>query len=433
MVKLKMEEQEVLKLIEEAENKIVNLIKSGKIKEQKEEKLSSNRLMSYAKENNVKITNVIKDMTILSSYEKIALTLSLNEKITNKKIASALNMNEKEVIGIIDTATDKVIDELSKTNEKEDALKEIIKEEKEPLEKQEEPKKENKKEEKKKEEKEYVKTSLNEVLLKNKISRSDFIKNLNNLNMNDRRMVRDYFGLGLSSLSIEEMSKRYDIKAEDVNKTINGIVGSMLKKKDEKVKKDDKKEKEQSKLDKFLTVNKITKEQFMSALSGLSLEEKSIVSMYFGIGQKEKSLAEIAVLTKTNPLKVKMDLQDILKNINKAVKKKDDKKPVDNLEQLYDNARLKLSSMSKLLLTNAAFMMYLSTNPIMQNMLYTITNFNYDLDMASKMLGMTKEGVVSSLNTLSTVCYGYMADMKQNKSSGFTDDSEKEREIGRRY
>ena len=433
MVKLKMEEQEVLKLIEEAENKIVNLIKSGKIKEQKEEKLSSNRLMSYAKENNVKITNVIKDMTVLSSYEKIALILSLNEKITNKKIASALNMNEKEVIGIIDTATDKVIDELSKTNEKEDALKEIIKEEKEPLEKQEEPKKENKKEEKKKEEKENVKTSLNEVLLKNKISRSDFIKNLNNLNMNDRRMVRDYFGLGLFSLSIEEMSKRYGIKAEDVNKTINGIVGSMLKKKDEKVKKDDKKEKEQSKLDKFLTVNKITKEQFMSALSGLSLEEKSIVSMYFGIGQKEKSLAEIAVLTKTNPLKVKMDLQDILKNINNAVKKKDDKKPVDNLEQLYDNARLKLSSMSKLLLTNAAFMMYLSTNPIMQNMLYTITNFNYDLDMASKMLGMTKEGVVSSLNTLSTVCYGYMADMKQNKSSGFTDDSEKEREIGRRY
>lgn len=433
MVKLKMEEQEVLKLIEEAENKIVNLIKSGKIKEQKEEELSSNRLMSYAKENNVKITNVIKDMTALSSYEKIALTLSLNEKITNKKIASALNMNEKEVIGIIDTATDKVIDELSKTNEKEDALKEIIKEEKEPLEKQEEPKKENKKEEKKKEEKKYVKTSLNEVLLKNKISRADFIKKLNNLNMNDRRMVRDYFGLGLFSLSIEEMSKKYGIKVEDVNKTINGIVGSMLKKKDEKVKKDDKKEKEQSKLDKFLTVNKITKEQFMSALSGLSLEEKSIVSMYFGIGQKEKSLAEIAILTKTNPLKVKMDLQDILKNINKAVKKKDDKKPVDNLEQLYDNARLKLSSMSKLLLTNAAFMMYLSTNPIMQNMLYTITNFNYDLDMASKMLGMTKEGVVSSLNTLSTVCYGYMADMKQNKSSGFTDDSEKEREIGRRY
>lgn len=436
MVKLKMEEQEVLELIEEAENKIVNLIKSGKIKEQKEDELSSNRLMSYAKENNVKITNVIKDMTVLSSYEKIALTLSLNEKITNKKIASALNMNEKEVIGIIDTATDKVIDELSKTNEKEDALKEIIKEEKESLEKQEEPKKEtkkDKKEEKKKEEKKYVKTSLNEILLKNKISRADFIKKLNNLNMNDRRMVRDYFGLGMFSFSIEEMSKRYGIKVEDVNKTINGIVGSMLKKKDEKVKKDDKKEKEQSKLDKFLTVNKITKEQFMSVLSGLSLEDKNIVSMYFGIGQKEKSLAEIAVLTKTNPLKVKMDLQDILKNINKTVKKKDDKKPVDNLEQLYDNARIKLSSMSKLLLTNAAFMMYLSTNPIMQNMLYTITNFNYDLDMASKMLGMTKEGVVSSLNTLSTVCYGYMADMKQNKSSGFTDDSEKEREIGRRY
>lgn len=429
MVKLKMEEEEVLELIEEAENKIVNLIKSGKIKEQKDEELSSNRLSSYAKENNVKMTDVIKDMVILSSYEKIALTLSLNEKITNKKIASALNMNEKEVIGIIDTATDKVIDELSKTNEKEDALKKVIKEENKPLEKKEEPKKENKK----KEEKKYVKTSLNEVLLKNKISKSDFIKNLNNLNMSDRRMVRDYFGLGMFSLSIEEMSKRYGIKAEDVNKTINGIVGSMLKKNDsKKSKKEDKKEKEQSKLDKFLTVNKITKEQFMIALGGLSLEEKNIVSMYFGIGQKERNLAEIAILTKTQAIKVKMDLQDILKNINKTVKNKDDKKTVDDLEQLYNNAKLKLSSMSKPLLTNASFMTFLSTNSIMQNMLYTIINFNYNLDMASKILGMTKEEVVSGLNTLSNVCYGYMSDMKQSKSSGFTDD-DNEKEIGRRY
>ena len=436
MVKLKMKEEEVLELIEEAENKIVNLIKSDKIKEQKDEELSSNRLSSYAKENNLKMTDVIKDMVILSSYEKIALTLSLNEKITNKKIASALNIDEKKVSGIIDVATDKVIDELSKTKEKEDAPKEIIKEEKESLEKQEEPKKEtkkDKKEENKKQEKKYVKTSLNDVLLKNKISKSDFIEKLKNLNMSDRRMVRDYFGLGMFSLSIEEMSKKYGIKTEDVNKTINGIVGSMLKKKDHKKEEDKKEEKEQSKLDKFLTINKITKEQFMTALSGLSLEEKTIVSMYFGIGQKERSLIEIAALTKTKALKVKMDLQDILKNINKTVKQKDDKKPVDKLEQLYDNARLKLSSMSKLLLTNAAFMMFLSTNPIMQNMLYTITNFNYNLDMASKMLGMTKEEVVSSLNTLSTVCYGYMADMKQNKSSSFTDDSEKENEIGRKY
>ena len=438
--KLKIKEEEVLELIEDAENKIVNLIKSGKIKE-KDEELSSNRLSSYAKENNLKMTDVIKDMVILSSYEKIALTLSLNEKITNKKIASALNIDEKKVSGIIDAATDKVLDELSKTKEKEDAPKEIIKEEKEPLKKQEEPKKEtekDKKEKNKKEEKKYVKTSLNEVLLKNKMSRSDFIEKLKDLNMSDRRMVRDYFGLGMFSLSIEEMSKRYGIKTEDVNKTINGIVGKMQKKNDpkkdkEEKKNEDKKEKEQSKLDKFLTVNKITKEQFMIALNSLSLEDKNIVSMYFGIGQKEKSLAEIAILTKTQPLKVKMNLQDILKNINKTVKKKDDKKNIDDLEQLYDNARLKLSSMSKLLLTNAVFMMFLSTNPIMQNMLYTITNFNYNLDMASKMLGMTKEGVVSSLNTLSTVCYGYIADMKQNKPSGFTDDSEKEREIGRRY
>lgn len=427
MVKLKMEEQEVLKLIEEAENKIVNLIKSGKIKEQKDEELSSNRLSSYAKENNLKMADVIKDMTVLSSYEKIALTLSLNEKITNKKIASALNIDEKNISGIIDAATDKVIAELSNTKAKEEAPKEIIKKEKEPLEKQEEPKKENKKEEKKQEEKKYVKTSLNEVLTKNKISRSDFIKNLNNLNMSERRMIKDYFGLGMFSLTLEEMSKKYGIKVEDINKTIDGIVGNMIKKKEPKK---DKKEKEQSKLDKFLTVNKITKEQFMNALNNLSEVDRGVVLMYFGINQKEKNLLEIAKTFKTTPAEVKNSLTNILKNINNTIKNKD-KNKTDKLDDLYQNAKGKLSKMYKLLMTNAAFMMFLQTNPIMQQILLSITNFNYDLDMTSRILGMKKEEVISNLNVLTNVCYGYISDMNKEKTTEYEDSNEKT--VGRRY
>lgn len=431
MVKLKMKEEELLELIEEAENKIVNLIKSGKIKELKDEELSSNRLSSYAKENNLKMADVIKDMVILSSYEKIALTLSLNEKITNKKIASALNIDEKNISGIIDAATDKVIAELSNTKAKEDAPKEIIKEEKEPLEKQEEPKKENKKEEKKQEEKKYVKTSLNEVLTKNKISRSDFIKNLNNLNMSERRMIKDYFGLGMFSLTLEEMSKKYGIKVEDINKTIDGIVGNMIKKKEpKKDKKEDKKEKEQSKLDKFLTVNKITKEQFMNALNNLSEVDRGVVLMYFGINQKEKSLLEIAKTFKTTPAEVKNGLTNILKNINNTIKNKD-KNKTDKLDDLYQNAKGKLSKMYKLLMANAAFMMFLQTNPIMQQILLSITNFNYDLDMTSRILGMKKEEVISNLNVLTNVCYGYISDMNKEKTTEFEDDNEKT--VGRRY
>ena len=431
MVKLKKKEEELLELIEEAENKIVNLIKSGKIKELKDEELSSNRLMSYAKENNLKMADVIKDMVILSSYEKIALTLSLNEKITNKKIASALNIDEKNISGIIDAATDKVIAELSNTKAKEDAPKEIIKEEKEPLEKQEETKKENKKEEKKQEEKKYVKTSLNEVLTKNEISRSDFIKNLNNLNMSDRRMIKDYFGLGMFSLTLEEMSKKYGIKVEDINKTIDGIVGNMIKKKEpKKDKKEDKKEKEQSKLDKFLTVNKITKEQFMNALNNLSEVDRGVVLMYFGINQKEKSLLEIAKTFKTTPAEVKNSLTNILKNINNTIKNKD-KNKTDKLDDLYQNAKGKLSKMYKLLMANAAFMMFLQTNPIMQQILLSITNFNYDLDMTSRILGMKKEEVISNLNVLTNVCYGYISDMNKEKTTEFEDSNEKT--VGRRY
>lgn len=431
MVKLKMKEEELLELIEETENKIVNLIKSGKIKELKDEELSSNRLSSYAKENNLKMADVIKDMVILSSYEKIALTLSLNEKITNKKIASALNIDEKNISGIIDAATDKVIAELSNTKAKEDAPKEIIKEEKEPLEKQEETKKENKKEEKKQEEKKYVKTSLNEVLTKNKISRSDFIKNLNNLNMSERRMIKDYFGLGMFSLTLEEMSKKYGIKVEDINKTIDGIVGNMIKKKEpKKDKKEDKKEKEQSKLDKFLTVNKITKEQFMNALNNLSEVDRGVVLMYFGINQKEKSLLEIAKTFKTTPAEVKNSLTNILKNINNTIKNKD-KNKTDRLDDLYQNAKGKLSKMYKLLMANAAFMMFLQTNPIMQQILLAITNFNYDLDMTSRILGMKKEEVISNLNVLTNVCYGYISDMNKEKTTEFEDSNEKA--VGRRY
>lgn len=431
MVKLKMKEEELLELIEEAENKIVNLIKSGKIKELKDEELSSNRLSSYAKENNLKMADVIKDMTVLSSYEKIALTLSLNDKITNKKIASALNIDEKNISGIIDAATDKVIAELSNTKAKEEAPKEIIKEEKEPLEKQEEPKKENKKEGKKQEEKKYVKTSLNEVLTKNKISRSDFINNLNNLNMSERRMIKDYFGLGMFSLTLEEMSKKYGIKVEDINKTIDGIVGNMIKKKEpKKDKKEDKKEKEQSKLDKFLTVNKITKEQFMNALNNLSEVDRGVVLMYFGINQKEKSLLEIAKTFKTTPAEVKNSLTNILKNINNTIKNKD-KNKTDKLDDLYQNAKGKLSKMYKLLMANAAFMMFLQTNPIMQQILLSITNFNYDLDMTSRILGMKKEEVISNLNVLTNVCYGYISDMNKEKTTEFEDDNEKT--VGRRY
>ena len=195
-------------------------------------------------------------------------------------------------------------------------------------------------------------------------------------------------------------------------------------------KKEDKKEKEQSKLDKFLTVNKITKEQFMNALNNLSEVDRGVVLMYFGINQKEKSLLEIAKTFKTTPAEVKNSLTNILKNINNTIKNKD-KNKTDKLDDLYQNAKGKLSKMYKLLMANAAFMMFLQTNPIMQQILLSITNFNYDLDMTSRILGMKKEEVISNLNVLTNVCYGYISDMNKEKTTEFEDDNEKT--VGRRY
>ena len=123
-------------------------------------------------------------------------------------------------------------------------------------------------------------------------------------------------------------------------------------------------------------------------------------------------------------------MTNILKNINNTIKNKD-KNKTDKLDDLYQNAKGKLSKMYKLLMANAAFMMFLQTNPIMQQILLSITNFNYDLDMTSRILGMKKEEVISNLNVLTNVCYGYISDMNKEKTTEFEDDNEKT--VGRRY
>ena len=111
--------------------------------------------------------------------------------------------------------------------------------------------------------------------------------------------------------------------------------------------------------------------------------------------------------------------------------KNKDKNKTDKLDDLYQNAKGKLSKMYKLLMANAAFMMFLQTNPIMQQILLSITNFNYDLDMTSRILGMKKEEVISNLNVLTNVCYGYISDMNKEKTTEFEDSNEKT--VGRRY
>ena len=64
-------------------------------------------------------------------------------------------------------------------------------------------------------------------------------------------------------------------------------------------------------------------------------------------------------------------------------------------------------------------------------LIVSITNFNYDLDMTSRILGMKKEEVISNLNVLTNVCYGYISDMNKEKTTEFEDSNEKT--VGRRY
>lgn len=224
---------------------------------------------------------------------------------------------------------------------------------------------------------------------------------------------------------MEELSRKYGKSSEEINK----IVGAIVKEISESKKNDNKEKKVSDNLNKFLTVNNLTKEQFLNALQLLSEEEKSLVSMYFGLNGNEMSITQIALVTKTSPLQVKSNLMNSLKQINKLGKTKDLNKNV--MEQTYQNVKFKINNMYSMLLADAGFMMYLSTNPNIANMLSVISNF--DLDIASKMLMMSQEKLMSNLIKMSDICESYAVNMSKNSKSGFLDEEIGSREVGRKY
>lgn len=494
--------EDILDALENAEKKIIRLIETGEINKKKEESkkeenknVSSDRLNSFASENNIKKDDLIKATMFLIPMEKVVMDIYINKNINSiSKIADILKIDEKEVEGIIESATDKIISNLSNVSKEEQneiSKNEVKKEEK----------KDKKKEEKKlvsktgslddllkkkgltkkefyeifntldsfsktvmslylglygpsmgiddiakkygmmpsavekiisqaeskftKKKVKIEKLSLSELLNKNGISKDDFIKELNKLESNKKNIIKDYFGIRSISLSMEELSRKYGKSSEEINK----IVGAIVKEISESKKNDNKEKKVSDNLNKFLTVNNLTKEQFLNALQLLSEEEKSLVSMYFGLNGNEMSITQIALVTKTSPLQVKSNLMNSLKQINKLGKTKDLNKNV--MEQTYQNVKFKINNMYSMLLADAGFMMYLSTNPNIANMLSVISNF--DLDIASKMLMMSQEKLMSNLIKMSDICESYAVNMSKNSKSGFLDEEIGSREVGRKY
>lgn len=495
--------EDLLVILENAEKKIISLIETGEINKKKQEpkkdkvnNVYSNKLMNYASENNLELSDLIKATVVLVPMEKMVMDIYLKKNIkSTSQIAKTLNIKPEEASSLFDSATDKIISNLSKNTDLEP--KKVEPEEKPKEEKKEEPKKkdilkkvgslddflkrkgitkkeffdifktldpftktvmalylglyasavsidkiaekynrtineienvissaENKFNKKITKEK---KLNLNELLNKYGITKNDFISNLNNLPVNKRYMIMDYFGIRTLSMSIEDIAKKYGKSPEEVNKIIEQTISGMTN--------DNKKEKKDNglsdKLNKFLTVNKITKEQFLNSLELLSLEEKNLISMYFGLNGSEMSIVQIAMITKSKPSEVKGNLSNILRKINSLCKSGN----LNNgmLEQNYQNIKFRISNMYRMLIQDAGFMLYISSNPVIANILSVVTNFDFDLDKAAKMLMISKQELMGNLTKILNVCETYASNMSKDSKTGFFDEEVSQKEVGRKY
>lgn len=361
--------------------------KEDKNKEKKRNEKTGS-LDALLKSKNITKKEFFEIFKTLDPFSKTVMTLYLglySKPVPINLIAEKYNMTEQQIEKIISKAEDKF------TKKKENVKK----------------------------------ISLTELLNKNKLSKDTFMKEIESLPASERNLIKDYFGIRCVPLSLEELSKKYGKDAKEINKIIEQSVSKIGKTKD-------KKDNDLSdKLNKFLTVNNITKEQFFKALEMLQPSDKMLVSMYFGINQKEKSLTEIAVLFNQNPLVIKNNLTNILKQIN-TLSKSEGK---DLLSESYERNKLKIKSMYNVLITNPNFINYISLNPVMANLLQMIVSFNFDLDTMSKVLNLSKQEIVNGVNNLSMVCDQLNLDknqVKSNSNTGFYEE-ENEKQVGRKY
>jgi len=504
--------EDILSILSDAEDKIVDLIKTGEINKRKEEvkpvkekeknkkeEKTSSKLKEIVNSNKVKAEILSAAMLSLEPIEKIIVDAVLYSKDNPlKEVSLSLNIKEEEARNIYETASSKIISliDANKEEKQESEIKEPKKEEKSKEEKKEEKKKQTKdktssldeflrengltkseffnafskldgfsknvlsmylgiysapcfvseiatkygrsikeieniissaKDKIVKESKSIDKINLNNFLNKNGMSMDGFKEGLKNISPLNRNLLKDYFGIGVQALSLEIVSKKYGKNPKEINSMVMNALNEIVEKKT--IKKDNGLS---DKLNKFLSVNNITKEQFINALELISPEEKMLVSMYFGLNGKEMSIPEIAIVTKTNPVVVKNNLKGSLRQINTLAKSNDLSKNM--LNQRYQNVKFKIARISSALIQDASFMAFVSSNPMISGLLSIIGNMNLSLDDASKILGISNDMLMNELMSLDMMCDNFVNSVSNKVNNGFQDEeSVKNREVGRKY
>lgn len=498
--KLGKELDEVLIILEDAENDIIDLIKMGKInpieetkkeppKEKKEDKKKikaglnkTNRLLDFVKENEIGTETLTEASLVLAPIEKIVVDLLLNDR---KKEEIVEVLHSENVEELIDDCTDKMINLISpqKVIEEKQSKKE------EPKDKKLEEKKEqnnnllneflwknklskkdfysrfktldsfsklvlscyfgldkeplniydialkygrtieeiedvikNAKTKISKTAKKVEKLNLNMLLFKNKITKGDFNNAINNLDMFKKNLIKAYFGIGMFPMDLLALSKKYGKTPEEINQLVNSIVGNI-----KPVTKEKKEEVLLSKLDKFLIANNLTKLEFFTLFKSLPLENKRLISMYLGLYGKEFSIPQIAIMTKTNPLLIKNNIENALETISYLAKVNN---PLGKNNDMNNNIYDSYSN----LFNDANFISLVGkTNPMMVNILFNMRKNGFDIDKTSMSLNLSRDEVMHSLMDLSAISNSYFGSIDNNVNNTFNDREKQNKKSGRKY
>ena len=337
-------------LLDEANKKIVDLIKYGEIHKNKEDKkqeeqkkkleeekkkqeskkelVTDNRLKTYVSEKNIekdKLFNVVNNLSGVSSVV-VSMYLGINTKErTVSEIAHDLNYKEESVSEIINDATYVVIDELSKLEKEvkpviEEKTPEELEEEQKKKEQEEQEKRLKEQEEKEKEEKlddKYLDTGdLPQFLINNKMTREEFSYSYKKLDSMSKRIISLYF----SSYTINDIAKEYDMDKDDILDIVSNSKDKIIKEVNEL-----KKEKSNMTLAKYLAENNITFLDFKRHFPSLTTLQQTVLNMYLGLNGAALTEKEIAEKLFRSEDSIKNIIKDATVYLKELSSKKDQK------------------------------------------------------------------------------------------------------------
>lgn len=265
--------------------------------------------------------------------------------------------------------------------------------------------------------------TLRKFLNENNITLADFNKYFRNLTPIKQTVLSMYLGINTASLSIKEISDKLYRSEASINEIIKSSASDIKEMKKKEV------TKQVGRLQQFLKDNKLSKEQFMSALSSLPKINQTVISMYFGLNGPERQIGDISKLTEMSRLEVVNMIADCKKQIVNISKNSNKQKKNNANDELTNKVKDVLIMMRE----NPDLVKIIKeSNPIGFQALMMLSNYNISIEELSSIMKVPQGVLTNSLMDAIATSNSYSKSDPIKKTSAFQDnDGEIRREKDR--